>query len=288
VWSTDWHKDREGQIERLISLIEQSRVRAREEAAAEREAQLHAAAEAARAAEAAAASAAYSPSSAPGTAYERPAVSSYRFTEREGRYAGTELLSAPTSQLLHAIAAVVKAGAPFHMSDLAARVAGMWRSRVGTRIMARITEMCQAAERDGLLIYRDGFVWQSDGLCIVRSRAGTKIPAERIAPEEYYEAVLMVLRSGHGFARNELINEVCAIFGFNRTGAQLEASISSAIAHLLARGIVGEGSAGIRLRCVMSPDCETTSYAYRDGPSSRSHSAGSGTRGQSGVAFRSS
>jgi hypothetical protein len=98
----------------------------------------------------------------------------------------------------------------------------------------------------------------------------------------------MVLRSGHGFARNELINEVCAIFGFNRTGAQLEASISSAIAHLLARGIVGEGSAGIRLRCVMSPDCETTSYAYRDGPSSRSHSAGSGTRGQSGVAFRSS
>jgi hypothetical protein len=145
------------------------------------------------------------------------------------------------------------------MSDLAARVAGMWRSRVGRRIMARITEMCQAAERDGLLIYRDGFVWQSDGLCVVRSRAGTRIPAERIAPEEYYEAVLMVLRSGHGFARNELINEVRAIFGFNRTGAQLEASISSAIAHLLARGIVGEGSTGIRLRCVMSPDCETTS-----------------------------
>jgi very-short-patch-repair endonuclease len=248
VWSTDWFKDRQGQIDRLISLIEQSRVRAREAAAAEHEAQLRVAAEAASAAEAAA-SLAYRPSSAPGTVYERPTMLPYRFTEGEGRFAGTELLGAPTSQLLQAIAAVVETEAPIHMSDLAARVAGMWRLRVGTRIMARISEICRAAERDGLLVYRDGFVLRSDGVCMVRSRAGTRIPAERIAPEEYDEAVLMVLQGGYGFARSELINEVRAVFGFSRTGAQLEVAISSAIDHLLARGIVGEGSAGIRLRC---------------------------------------
>jgi hypothetical protein len=127
-------------------------------------------------------------------------------------------------------------------------VASMWSVRTGTRIVARITDTCRAAERDGLLSCRDAFVWRSDGVCVVRSRAGTRIPAERIAPEEYQQAILLVLRSGHGFARNELINEVRAVLGFSRTGTQLEAAISSAIDHLLAREMVGEGSAGIRLR----------------------------------------
>jgi very-short-patch-repair endonuclease len=248
VWSTDWFKDRTGQIERLTGLIEHSRVRAREEAAAEREAQVRAAADAAKAAELAAASAEAPPSPARGAVYERPTVPPYHIADGEGCYAGTDLLAAPTSQLLQAITAVVDAEAPIHLSDLAARVAGMWRSRVGTRIAARITETCQAAERDGLLLCRDGFAWRSDGTCRVRSRAGTRIPAERIAPEEYHEAVLLVLRSGFGFARNELINEVRTVFGYSRTGTQLEAAISSAIDHLLACGTVGEGSAGIQLR----------------------------------------
>src|SRR5262249_10160224 len=38
VWSTDWFKDRHGQIERLILLIEEDRARAQEEATAERQA----------------------------------------------------------------------------------------------------------------------------------------------------------------------------------------------------------------------------------------------------------
>jgi very-short-patch-repair endonuclease len=248
VWSTDWFKDRAGQIERLTSLIEQSRVRAREEAAAEREARARAAADAARAAELAAAAAAAPPSRARGAVYERPTVPPYQFTDGEGCYAGTDLLGAPTSQLLQAITAVVDAEAPIHLSDLTARVAGMWRTRVGARIAARITDTCQAAERDGLLRCRDGFVWRPDETCLVRSRAGTRIPAERIAPEEYHAAVLLVLRSGFGFARDDLINEVRAVFGYSRTGPQLEAAIGSAIDRLLAHGTVGEGAAGIQLR----------------------------------------
>src|SRR6185369_5299504 len=38
VWSTDWFKDRQGQIQRLLSLIEETRKRVHEEAAAEAEA----------------------------------------------------------------------------------------------------------------------------------------------------------------------------------------------------------------------------------------------------------
>src|SRR5262249_41590570 len=189
VWSTDWFKDRQGQIERLLSLVEQSRLRAREEAKAECEVQSCVTAETAAVNDAKAVSTASRPTSAPDMVYERPTAVPYHFTTGEGRYAGTELLDTPLSQLLKAIVAVVEGEAPLHASDLATRVAGMWSSRVGTRIMARITEVCRAAERDGLLIQQDGFVLRPDGRCTVRSRAGTRIPAERIAPEEYREAV---------------------------------------------------------------------------------------------------
>ncbi len=158
VWSTDWFKDRQEQIERLLSLVEQSRVQAREKAEAERKAQTRAAAEAAEAVESEVVSTASQSASAPDMAYERPTATPYLLTTGEGRYTGTELLDAPPSQLLRAVAAVVEAEAPLHMSDLATRVVSLWGSRVGTRIMARITEACRAAERDGLLIQRDGFV----------------------------------------------------------------------------------------------------------------------------------
>src|SRR5262249_44349132 len=155
-------------------------------------------------------------------------------------YANKELLEAPTSQLVRAIMTVVEIEAPLHMADLAARVAGMWGSRVGTRIMARVIEGCRAAEQGGLLIRRNEVVWRKDETCTVRSRSGTRILAERIAPEEYREAVLMVLRSGYGFSRTELTNEVRAVLGFNRTGPILEAAISNAVSDLLTCGVVGE------------------------------------------------
>lgn len=74
------------------------------------------------------------------------------------------------------------------------------------------------------------------------------IPAERICPEEYREAVLTVLRSGHGCPRAELMNEVRSLLGFNRTGSILEEQIAKAIEVLLAEEILGEGSTGILLR----------------------------------------
>ncbi len=59
----------------------------------------------------------------------------------------------------------------------------------------------------------------------------------------------MILRAAQsGFPRQSLINEVRALFGFNRTGAALKQGIDDAIEALLTRGIIGEGSAGIVLR----------------------------------------
>ncbi|MCA1628408.1 MAG: hypothetical protein LC742_10655, partial [Acidobacteria bacterium] len=90
VWSTDWFKDRAGQIERLFNLIEGSRAKARQEAAAERE--MRAAAVLA-AAELEAANSDQSSANDDGdAAYARPLALPYRLAGDAGRYAGTNLL----------------------------------------------------------------------------------------------------------------------------------------------------------------------------------------------------
>ena len=72
--------------------------------------------------------------------------------------------------------------------------------------------------------------------------------AERIAPEEYRAAVLLVLDERGSFARPALVNEVRSLLGFARTGAALDEAIGQVLDEMLADGVLGEGSTGIRRR----------------------------------------
>jgi hypothetical protein len=86
------------------------------------------------------------------------------------------------------------------------------------------------------------------GGLVVRSRAGTRIPPERVAPEEIRAAVLHVLGTGHGFPRPALINEVRALLGYGRATEALAKAVEAQVGALLEEGVVGEGSAGLTLR----------------------------------------
>jgi hypothetical protein len=168
VWSTDWFKDRQGQIKRLLRLIEATRASAREMESAAREAQERARAEAeARAAAKAAAAHILAKQdqematpAGGGYPYERPVASPYVITPGEGQYAGSDLLGAPFDQLTQAVTTVVEAESPIHVTDLLSRVAGMWGVRVRSRIQRRILDACQAVERSGRIQRRSDFFWR--------------------------------------------------------------------------------------------------------------------------------
>lgn len=254
LWSTDWFKDRHGQIERLLELIERTRRRVIEEQAAEEEARQRLAAleqEAAQAAQdeeiSGEMTSAVSPSEA---APARLQAGPYVFAETPILHAGQDLSFTPASLINQAIDQVVVVEAPLHIIDLAARVAARWDCLVSAKRMNRIRTAAEMSAGQGRLILRGDFVYDasSSGSINVRQRVGTKIPPERIAPEEYREAILMVLRAGDGLERKLLTNHVRALFGFSRTGPNLEAAIWAAIDALLAEQVVGEGSTGIRLR----------------------------------------
>ena len=257
VWSTDWFKDREGQIERLMKLIDASRVHTRESAAA-RDAEAEARRVEAEQREQARVEKVVGDADAgtslpldpppPDQPTEIP-VAPYEMADVTPRYAGTDILAAPQSLLLAALREVVNAEAPVHVDDVEARVAAMWGlARTGSRITARIAHALDAAAAQGILVRRGDFVHAPDGAATVRSRRDTKIPAERIAPEEYREAALTALRIRSALPRKELMAEVRSMLGFSRLNAKLEDAIGAALDALLADGTCGEASTGIRLR----------------------------------------
>jgi hypothetical protein len=117
-------------------------------------------------------------------------------------------------------------------------------------MLRRIRAVVDEKARQRQIRLGEDFIYKAvaDGSVQVRSRAGTKITPERIAPEEYREAVLMILRAGDGLERKALVNAVRALFGFSRTGTTLDAAINAVINTLLAEEVLGEGSMGIKLR----------------------------------------
>jgi len=249
VWSTDWFKDRQGQVDRLLKRIEEARARAITEREAERETRARAAAELAQHP---VAESRQSQGDTRNNAFDTPyaplTAAPYMNAEGMGQYAGRELLEAPLSQVARAVAHVVSVESPVHVDEVITRVASMWATRAGSRIQARILEACQAVEREGLVRRRGSFLWSPSDSVTVRSRAGTRVPAERIAPEEYEAALLAALAGGHGFTRPQLTAEVRAVLGFGRTGAALDEAIGGTIDRLLTSGMLGESSTGVRLR----------------------------------------
>lgn len=253
VWSTDWFKDRGGQIERLMNLVEQSRQNAKKEYEAEKERHERAKVETDEQiknflGETSGGEVDNSFGNTESKTYVRPVAAPYEFASDTPVYAGQQLLAAPTATVAQAILSVIEAEAPLHVKDLTSRVAAMWGQRTGNSIIAKIGQIAHALEEHKRLEIRGEFVWKSSGEFSVRSRKETGIPAERIASEEIGEAILQVLRAGNGFTRQELVNEARAVFGFSRTGLALQQAIDSAIDNLLAKDLVGEGSLGIALR----------------------------------------
>lgn len=244
VWSTDWFKDRKGQIERLLTLINQSRETLKNQTREE--------AEAARAKPSApVATGAPPPTQAQegaGIGYTRPLLADYESFDGRDLSIGGEILAAPAELLAAVVARVVDVEGPVHETDVIARIAGLWGTKAGSRIQDAIRNGCRLSERTGTVTRRGPFYWRPDGSCRPRSRAETGIPGDRIAPEEFVEAIKLVLADGQAFPRQSLITETRAVMGFNRTGALLEQAIGNVVDALVAAGVVGEGSRGLMLR----------------------------------------
>jgi very-short-patch-repair endonuclease len=254
VWSTDWFKDRSGQIDRLMQLIGKAKEEAKERfvANALSEARTKELADVARKENEHAETEPSSRVSSGAGPYVRPILPPYRFASVHGRMAGQDFLEAPNSFVAAAIIEIVNVEAPVHVDDLSSRIAGMWGlGRIGSRIAAKIQDALRTAVGGGDVVVRDGFAWspamaQNGAQVPARSRSGTRIAGDRVPAEEVREAIVLVLRAGGGMSADELLSEVRQALGVGK--AALTPAFDIALEGLVRVGTVGEGSAGFALR----------------------------------------
>lgn len=259
IWSTDWFKDRPNTIDRILRQIDEAKreVRAVRAAEADADAKLRAEAErtqreeqerVAREDDLRLASAREALAAGP---YVRPSAAPYQLGGSQGRYSGSDLLETPTGLLVSAIVEIVNVEAPLHSSDLATRVVGLWGTRLGARIAQKVNEAIEGAVRGGAVTRRGEFIWSkklagNQAEVPVRSRLGTKLPGDRVAPEEVEAAVRLVLKAAGGLTLDELVSEVRQVLGVSR--ASVAPSVENAVAAGKRGGWLGEGSTGLALR----------------------------------------
>jgi len=260
VWSTDWFKDRPGQIARLLQFIAQAKQEAKERIAneAEMEAQARDAADAERRADAERQAQIDSETLetvraiAAAGSYVRPSVPAYRLADSKVGHLAVDLLGAPTSHVAANVAEVVEVESPIHVDDATSRIAAMWGvGRVGSRISGKVDEAIASAVRSRLVVKRGDFLWsltmsEAGPQVPVRSRVGTRITGDRVAPEEVQEAIRLVLRAAGGMTREELLAEVRQVLGVGK--AALAPGFANALQSLVDSAAIGEGSAGFALR----------------------------------------
>ena len=189
IWSTDWWKDRSGQMDRIARKIAETRTRtwARREAATTAETDDPPPRE--KPVDPPPSENPGEPLAGPDADYTRPAAPPYE-TVSSWRPTSGPILLARVEDVRSALTEVLQAEAPIHEDDLVTRVASLWGQRAGSRIRDQIMGTAVPLFKGGRVTRRGDFLYVPGRTVHARCRRGSlAIPAERIASEEYQAAV---------------------------------------------------------------------------------------------------
>lgn len=149
-----------------------------------------------------------------------------------------ELLALNKFELGFLAAFVVRAEGPIHAEEVARRIREAFElERTGIRILKATTLGLRTAEQQGQAILEEGF-WSAPERThpLPRNRRNAALSlrrADRIAPHEYRLAIIQVVEAAVGIDRKNLIVETARLLGFDRTGADLQAAIDDQITVLI-------------------------------------------------------
>jgi very-short-patch-repair endonuclease len=253
IWSTDWVKDPERQIARVVEEVAKARALpdARPEGIPAVSAEGVAGAEPAIGPDPPAPEEARADAE-PGAAVAEAAPHVYRAAElgvvgtSDSFYA---LAEARDPSFLSLVVKVVEVESPVHKDVVARRLTTAFGMKhCGAKIQRLVTQSIVALSRRGTLRIQRGFAWAREPRpVVVRTNAGASEvrSPEHIAAEEVREAVLKVVSESFGVGRDECAAGVARAFGFERAGARIREWALKAVDAAVREGaveVVGEGT----------------------------------------------
>lgn len=220
IWSLDWWRNREGELDRLLLAVEEARL----DAATHRH-----------------------PASGSTGPSEAAPVERTDLRKEPGRpheivsqpyvkYLGAEPVAGHPGDLSvdalgRLVVKIVEVESPIHEDELCRRVAELFAlRRTSEPIREAAMGACRAAERLGRLVRRGSFLW-IPGMerPPVRSRADLQMDVRLIAPEEIQDAAAKIRELDGGLAESALVAEVARSLGYERVGAIIREYVRSAL-----------------------------------------------------------
>lgn len=222
VWSTDWLRNPNRELERLVAAIEKAKEQTALDDIVAEEILLEQ------------------------TALVReevvPLTTSlpvYELAALPPEVAQTELHLQSFGKIGEWIEAVVKVESPIHFEEMARRlVDGAGVSKIGARIRYTINSAADYAERSGLIKKRGDFLWHPEmEVPLIRDRS--RLPSssrklQLISPEELSLAIKKVVEKSIAIQPNAVVPFVAKMFGFARVTEEMKKEILSVIEHDIA------------------------------------------------------
>lgn len=236
IWSGDWFKRPQEQLERAVAAIEAAKVDlAREGQAKER----------------------LTPYEI--VSVERETVTEMGLAEIEEIHAlsvpyveaelakpahlGGEIHEAPTGVLSQLAEQVVAVEGPVHFDEVVARIRDAWgRGRAGVRIRDAVRKALVVSVRQGRVVDADDFFSMPGANVPVRDRSSVTSPTlrrpEMFPPTEIETALLGIVSRNFGATEDQAIQAVSRAFGMKATSAQIKDAIGSVLEAAVARGVL--------------------------------------------------
>ena len=226
IWSTDWFRNPEHEIRRVLERVEAARSGAH--STHSKPAPVHTASTSIRRIEA---------------DDEVPVSSdvSYTMATVQLRTWGIELHEISVADMAGGIVQVVLVESPVHLAEVTRRIMqAVGVSKAGRRIREAVQSGAHFAQRKGQIRIQGDFLWLPDMVTpTVRDRS--KLPAssrkvEMIAPEEIAVAMQEAVRHAHGLTHEEVPTETSRLFGFARTTESMQQHLTPIKDQLLQQG----------------------------------------------------
>lgn len=237
IWSTDWFRDPEREVERVVAAIEEARRLAALDLPDELEEVTV-------------------PDVLPST-FEREepaalgttAAAPYQVAQLPAAIRQQEIHQYPAGRLAAWVAEVVAVESPVHADEVTRRLASATgATQVGSRIRASVAEAIRLAEKMGSIRQQGDFLWAPTMLSSAAPlRDRNALPAVSrklgfIAPEELALAVLTVVRDSFALERDAVALPATRLLGFSRPSEEQRQAFSTAIDRLLTENRLQEAN----------------------------------------------
>lgn len=275
IWSTDWFRDRAGQVVRLERLLDESLHTGKDDRGSVPPNGCRTSSRPCPDQELLEEDDQDSP---PGlsddhkTSLDEIEIPAYSVARPSRRGESDAFYQASPSQIARVVEEVLQVEAPMPFRMLARRVASAWGlSQAGSTIRGRVEKGVERLKRSGRVQRSGRFVTLAGrSEPTVRSRAIDEISfqTKHLPPQEVDEAVRLLLRHRAPLLPDDIPAETARLLGFKRTGRQLRKVVESAVVRLTKGGDIEATGLGLRLVGQESPPTQKRKLENRVNTSS--------------------